>query len=361
MFRSLASRVLFVILFLIPFALFIFYELAIVSDRYQSETSIIIGQERSGSTTFNIAFLGLPASADDRDADSVVEFMQSRDLLQYLDDKFRVRDHYSSKRVDWWNRLRSAASFEELHAYMPNWYAVSYDTTSKIIRVQLQTFNENYSRTLLEAILAKSQEFVDRLNAKMTADQLKFFDEKMAESDARLKEAKQALLTFQRVNKLMTTESESTLVLRNITTLQTLLTQARADIESASQTLSENAPRLQQLKQGAAALEKQIKREKERLSGTSTSAISELDAQERDIQLNLESVLTMYRSNLSQLEQARIEAARRVKFLVTVAAPSLADEAQLPIRAYNIAGAGVILLAVYFIVAIAVTMIREHA
>src|SRR5690348_4024974 len=105
MFRSLASRVLFVILFLIPFALFIFYELAIVSDRYQSETSIIIGQERSGSTTFNIAFLGLPASADDRDADSVVEFMQSRDLLQYLDDKFRVRDHYSSKRVDWWNRL----------------------------------------------------------------------------------------------------------------------------------------------------------------------------------------------------------------------------------------------------------------
>src|SRR3954447_17165064 len=160
MFGSLASRILFVILFLVPFALFVFYEMTIVSDRYRSETSIIIGQEKSGTTSFNIAFLGLPASGDDEDAASVIEFMQSRDLLQYLDEKYRMRDHYSSKRVDWFNRLRSAASFEDLYSYMPNWYVVTYDTTAKIIRVELQTFNENYSRTLLEAILAKSQEFV---------------------------------------------------------------------------------------------------------------------------------------------------------------------------------------------------------
>ena len=58
-----------------------------------------------------------------------------------------------------------------------------------------------------------------------------------------------------------------------------------------------------------AALENQIKIEKERLSGVSTSSISELDAHYRDIQLNLEFVTTMYKSNLGQLEQARIEAA----------------------------------------------------
>ena len=36
-------------------------------------------------------------------------------------------------------------------------------------------------------------------NERMTAEQTRFFDEKMVESETRLKEAKQALLTFQQV------------------------------------------------------------------------------------------------------------------------------------------------------------------
>jgi len=361
MIRSLASRVLFVALFIVPFAAFLVFELAVISDRYESEASIIIGQEQSGNTSFNISFLGLPTAGNNTDAQAIVEFIGSRDMLRHLDDTYHLRAHYSSKRVDWWDRLAPTASFEELYLYMPNWLTVAYDTTAKIIRVQFQAFDENYSRMVLDAIISRSQVFVDGMNAKMSAEQTRFFEEKMAETDARLKRAKQELLTFQRANKLLTTESESAFVMNNIAALQRFLIATQAAVDVASKTLSDKAPRLQELKNTAAALARQIKKEKDRLSGGSTSAISELDAQERDIQLNLESVLTMYQSNLSQLEQARIEAARRVKFLVTVASPVVPDEARLPDRFLGSVIAGVVLLAFYFIIAISVAIIREHA
>jgi capsular polysaccharide transport system permease protein len=361
MFKFTANRILFVILFIVPLVIVVFYEMVIASDRYQSEASIIISQENTGATTFDVSFLNLPSSADDKDALSVIEFIMSRDMLHYLDEKHHLRDHYSSSRVDWLVRLSNTASFEDFHDYITNWLVVTYDTTSKIIRLQLQTFDENYSKAVLDSILAKSQEFIDNLNAKVTAEQTRFFDEKMVESEARLKEAKQALLTFQQANRLLTTESESTVILQNISALETELAKDRSEYESLSKTLTVNAPRLQQMQSDISAFENQIRTEKERLSGVSTSSMSELNAQYQDIQLNLEFVTTMYKSNLSQLEQARIEAARRVKFLVVVAAPSIADESQYPYRPYIILAATGVLLAVYFIGTLLLTIVREHA
>ena len=69
----------------------------------------------------------------------------------------------------------------------------------------------------------------------------------------------------------------------------------------------------------------------------------------------------MYTSNLSQLEQARIEAARRVKFLVTVDAPSIADRAQYPERLLNLVVGTLLLFAAYFIIDIMVRIMRKHA
>jgi len=361
MFKITANRILFLVLFLIPLLVITFYELAIASNRYLSETSILISQENSGSSTFDVSFLGLPSSADDKDALAMVEFITSRDMLHHLDDKLHLRDHYSASRVDWWARLSNTASFEQFHDYMAGWLTVSYDTTAKLIRLQLQTFDQDYSKAVLEAILAKSQEFIDHLNAKVTAEQTRFFDDKMVESEARLTQAKQALLTFQRANRLLTTDAESAVVLRNIQSLETLLAKEKSDVDAASKTLTDNAPRLQQMKQNIASLQNQISTEKERLSGVSTSSISELDAQYREIQFNLEFVTTMYKSNLAQLEQARIEAARRVKFLVVVAATSIADESQYPNRPFVIITGAVVFLALYFIAALVLSIIREHS
>src|SRR4029079_4001649 len=96
-----ANRILFFIVFVLPLIVIAYYEVAIATDRYQSEASLIISQEKAGTTTFDVSFLGLPSSADDKDARVVEEFIMSRDMLHFLDDKHHLREHYSASRVDW--------------------------------------------------------------------------------------------------------------------------------------------------------------------------------------------------------------------------------------------------------------------
>ena len=164
MLSSNTNRILFFALFVIPLLVVTYYELFVATDRYQSVSSLIITQEKSGATTFDVSFLGLPSSADDKDARVIEEYILSRDMLRYLEEKHHLRDHYSASRVDWLARLSNTASFEEFHEYMANWLIVGYDTESKIIHIELQSFDENYSKALTDSILAKSQEFIDTLN-----------------------------------------------------------------------------------------------------------------------------------------------------------------------------------------------------
>ncbi|HUF44258.1 MAG TPA: hypothetical protein VMN43_02855, partial [Aestuariivirgaceae bacterium] len=125
--------------------------------------------------------------------------------------------------------------------------------------------------------------------------------------------------------------------------------------------LDRSAPQLQTVQMDITALESQIASAKERLAGASDTSISELDSKFRDIQLSLEFVTAIYKSNLNALEQARLEAARRLKFLIVVAQPSVPDEAAYPRHAYLITTVGIVLLIIFFVVSLTMAIIREHS
>src|SRR5438270_9455117 len=98
------GKVLFIILFVIPLLGITFYEFEIASDRYLSQTSVTFSRVSTEvpSPTVNLAFLSTPrpSYADYTDALAIVEFIMSRDMLHYIDEKLHVRDHYSSSRID---------------------------------------------------------------------------------------------------------------------------------------------------------------------------------------------------------------------------------------------------------------------
>jgi capsular polysaccharide transport system permease protein len=146
-----------------------------------------------------------------------------------------------------------------------------------------------------------------------------------------------------------------------IHTLEQELAQKQADLSARLQVLDRSAPQLQTVQMDITALESQIASAKERLAGASDTSISELDSKFRDIQLNLEFVTAIYKSNLSGLEQARLEAARRLKFLIVVAQPSVPEQAAYPQHAYLIATVAIVLLIIFFVVSLTMAIIREHS
>ena len=359
---KISSRaVTFFLLFLLPLAAVSAYEIHYASDRYHSNAIVNITAGSSAAPTLDLSMLGLPATADSKDALTLMVFASSLDMLQYLDDKLHLRKHYADPGVDWLSRLPDNASLEDFHDYMASHISVVQDRDSHLISIEVQAFTREFARDIVNAILERSQIFVDKVNARVTDEQTKFFEKQLLVSEARLKEVKDQLLTFQRENRLFNTDVEATMVNTNIAALEKVLIEKQGELTVGLKSLNENSPVIQILRSQIDTIQKQLATEKDRLSGGSSGAVSELDAQYREIQFNLEFVGNLYKSNMTQLEQARIEAIQRLKYLIVVTQPSLADASLYPNRPYVIGTAAILLLMVYFVLSLLIAIIREHA
>jgi capsular polysaccharide transport system permease protein len=354
------TRILFVALFIVPLILFSLYVVFYASDMYESRSQLIVTEERSSSQTVDLTFLGLPSQSNDRDALILENFVLSRDMVTGLDKKFNFRQHYGQERVDWWNRFDMTGSEESLVKYMQKHIVIEYDADAKILTLTVRAFDREYAKMVLEEIIAQSQAFMDRINEQVAEYQTAFFEKQLNRTEQRLRDANRELVDFQRKNRLLTTQTEGDLIIQNVSALEKALIDRQTQLTTLGQTLSRNAPQLANLRNEIETISAQIVSERSRLSGDSAS-LTELDAKSRDIQLNLEFVTNIYKSNLAQLEQMKFEAAQRQKFLLVVTAPSLADESGFPDRPYAIITAAIILAIIYFVVSLLIAVLRERS
>ena len=354
--------VMFLMIFILPLGIFSYYQLRIATDRYHSDSAISITQDSNSAPTLDLSIIGLPAVADDKDALTIVTFINSLDMLQYLETTLQLRSHYSDPKIDWISRLPAEASLEDFHAYMADYVIVEYDITTNLVNIHIQAFSREYAQQLLMTILERSQVFVDHLNSRITIEQTKFFETRLKQSEDRVRDAKKQLLDFQREHGLLTTDSEALIINNTISQLTASLITKQGELEVRRRDLNDNSPAIQTLKAEIETLTKQIVAEKDKLSvRRDGSAVSELASQFAEIQFNLEFVMTIYKSNLGQLESARVEAIQRLKYLIIITTPSIADASLYPNRTYNIGTAVLILIAVFFVLSLLAAIIREHA
>ena len=354
--------ILFLLIFVLPLAAYSVYQLRIATDRFHSEATISIAQGGNTAPSLDLSVLGLPTVADDKDATTLVTFINSLDMLQALEPEMQLRAHYSNPEIDWMSRLPPEASLEAFHDYLSHYVVVSYDPGSRLVNIHVESFSREYAQKLVNAILSHAQTFVDHLNSRVTVEQTKFFANQLSITESRLRDAKDEMLRFQRDNGLLTTDVEAQLINTSIGQLSGLLIKAQGELEVQRQQLNDNSPVIQNLKAQIDTLKKQINQEKDKLSvGTSGSPVTELAARFEELKFNLEFAQTLYKSNLAQLERSRIEAVQRLKYLIVVTTPSIADASLYPDRPYNITTAAIVLLMLFFVITLVIAIIREHA
>ena len=90
------------------------------------------------------------------------------------------------------------------------------------------------------------------------------------------------------------------------------------------------------------------------------SALNNLSAEFQELETNLEFGADMYRSTLSALESARIDAARKLKHLILLQQARLPEAAEYPRRLYNVITFIIITLMMFWIGKLAVATVRDH-
>ncbi len=341
-----------------PWLLCALYFMVIASDRYISEASFMVAKNDGSASLSGISLLGvMPQVGNDQ---RIVEaFVQSPDMLNYLDSQLNVREHYSNG-PDWLSRLSPDASDEDFLAYYRDHIAVKFNQENGLLTLEVQGFNPEYTQELTRLILGRSEAFVNEISHKLANEQQAFVQKEVNLAEQRLRDITAELLAFQSANGLLSATEQGAALSGIMNELQAELVRKQTELQTQSSYLNENATPIVTLKQRIAALEKQIKREQVRLTGKDGTAVNDLVATQQSLQLDLDLATQAYSATLAALEAARTEASRKIKQLVVVSSPQLAEEAKYPSVLYTLTNILLVLLMIFALVRMMRATVREH-
>ena len=347
---------------LAPIFIVFVYWMLWATDRYHSETRIIIRD--AGAVNGDIDTLSLigSISPEQKDALLVKEYILSWDMLANLDRQLNLRQHYSQSRIDFVTRMSAGASREDFLEYYRSFMHVSFDDLSSTLHIEVQAFDREMARDIVRAIITQSEAFINLIGNELAQEQMAFVNIELERARSSLKEAKLALIDFQETNNTFSPEQKSEAMMSLISTLESDIARSEAELKEQGAYLVEDAPQMVAVRARINALQTQLAEEKQRLVGNegANTTINKVNAEYQDLLLSIGFATDIYKAVLGSLEQARIEAYQKLKHLVVVDPPVLADASEYPRRLYSLVTSVVLILILYGLAIMIHATIREH-
>ncbi|WP_051786544.1 hypothetical protein [Endozoicomonas numazuensis] len=343
----------------IPWLLCAFYFTIIASDRYVSETSFLIEKSDSGGGSIEgLSLFGVTPQASN-DQRILETFIQSPDMLDYLDENIALKQHYIES-ADWISRLSPSASQEDFLDFYRTHINVRYNDTNGMLDMEVQGFEPEFTKEVTDLILLKSESFVNEISHNMANEQLKFVRSEVELAGQRLKDFTRRLLNFQNETGLLSVEEQGAALSGIMNELQSELIRNQTELQTLTSYLNENSVQVITLRQRIRALQSQITTEKDKLVDGDATSINDLAARQQELQLDLDLATQAYTSALVALESTRTEASRKLKQLVVVSSPYQAQDAKYPRVAYSLTNLLLILLMIFALARMIRATVYEH-
>ena len=361
---TLSPRALKLAVVALPVLLVALYLALFAADRYVSESTLAVRQAGAENVTMPGAAMLLAGLTPPSREDTlyVQQYIHSLGLLQKLDAELKVRDHFAMSGRDLLQRAQRGTSQEDFLRYFRDRVQVSFDDISALLTVRVEGFDPEFAQRLNKRILEESERFVNEYSQRMAREQLAFAESELKTAAQRVQQAKDQVLTFQTRNRLLdpTFQAQASGAL----SAELLATKARLEGELSALLayMNEDAPQVRALRSRIAATARQADAERER--GTKPSQhgerLNSLAIEFQGLQMQAEFAIDAYKIALAAVENARIEATRKLKSLVVIEPPSKPETPEYPRRGYILATVLAATLLIYAIVRLVLATIREH-
>ena len=336
------------------------YYSVIASPRYVSQVQFVVKQASSGEVALpGLASFGA-TSPSMRDALILKEYISSREMAQALNNTLALKAHYESEQWDWFSRLHKNSSSEDLIEYFQDHVVVTHDELSEILSVEVQSYQPEYSLKMAQVLLKVSDKFINNLGEGMANQQLDYAQKDVDRAFNELNVQQSKLLNFQNKYELYSPEQKGSALLNVITNLETQIITLETEIKSLKSYLHDDNAEIVAKQYQVNALQAQLIEEKARLTSSDSNSLNQINSGFQELKLNNELSVELYKSALASLEKVRGEAYKKLKYLLVVERPYLAQEAKYPKRLYSIATWFVVLLLIYGLGRLVFSIIKEH-
>ncbi|HHX89471.1 MAG TPA: capsule biosynthesis protein [Paracoccus sp.] len=351
---------------MLPTLLAAWYFYMIATPLYATQTEFVIQQADSQASPGVGGGLGGLFSgtglATSQDSVTVQSYLQSREAMLRLDQDHGFKAHFQAESMDPLRRLATDTTDEAAYRLYRRMVQISYDPTEGIIKMEVIAASPETSAQFSRALIQYAEEQVDQLTQRLRAQQMSDATESFERAEERMVAAQMRVLELQESFQVLSSEVEVTLLTQQITTLETQLNQERLSLADLLANSRPNAARVQQVERRIGALEGQIQAMRSSLTQGEGGGAS-LARVQRELVMAEADVATrqlMLANSMQQLEAARIEANRQVRYLSMGVSPVAPDESTHPRRFENTALAFLVFAGIYLMISMTVSILREQ-
>ena len=305
---------------------------------------------------------GAAALGGFHESNAVQSYLQSREAMRRLNAEEGFKAYFQQPNIDPLRRLPADVTDEGTFRLYEDMVQVSYDPTEGIIRMEVIAADPETSERFARSLVAYAEEQVDQLTARLRDNQLRDSIQSVQDAEDRFRAAQQQVLDLQERFQVLSSEVEVQIVSQQITNLESQLNQERLGLADLLSNPRPNNARLEQARRRIDALETQVAELRGQLTTGGADGTS-LARVQRELVMAQSDVATrqmLLAQAMQQLELARIEANRQVRYLALSVSPIAPDEATYPRAFENTALAFLIFSGLYLMLSMTTAILREQ-
>ena len=346
----------------LPTGLVGYYYYNIASDMFETNAEFIIQKNEAVGSSELGGLLAGTGFAKSEDSIVVQGYLTSREALARLDAEHGYRAHFQSESIDEYQRLPADASLEATYGFYKKHVIVSYDPSEGIIKLEVIAATPEMSQLFAEALISYAEERVDALSQRVREDQMKGTLEAYENAELEMISAQQVVLDLQEQRGVMSAEAEIASQMSIINQLELQIEDKRLSLGVLMDNESPNPIRVSVLENDIARLERRVDELRSQLTESTDTATSlaSISAELQIAEANLMTRQVMLQQALQQVEFARIEANRQVRYLSMGVVPVAPDIATYPRRFENTLLALIVFFLIYVMLSLTVSILREQ-
>jgi len=341
-----------------------FYWGAIASNRYVSQSHVIIqSTDMGGGLKPDIgSMLGNAGGLANRPDNLLLrDYLLSIDMLKKLDAKLDLRSHYSDKQRDLYSRMWfKDAVLEKFYAYYLTMVDIEFDDYAGVLIIKAQAFDPQTAYAINAMFVEEGERFMNDLGHGLAQEKVDFLSQEIAKLREKTLQARQALLNYQNKNSMVSPQASTENVVNIINQLEAQLTQLQANRASMLGYLVPDSANVAQVDFQIDAIEKQITREKSRLTSPKGKTLNSAVEEYQRLEMNAQFAQDMYKTALESLETGRYEASRTLKKMSILQAPNVPEYSLEPRRIHNTIVFILVTLVIAGIAHLLAAIIRDH-
>lgn len=305
--------------------------------------------------------MGGAMTAAHQDAIAVQSYLESREAMQRLDADHGFRAHFSSHEIDPLRRLGPDATDAEAYRLYERSVRIGFDPTEGLLRMEVIAASPESSAAFSRALLSYAEERVEGMTRRLRDDQMSGARASYDEAEARVRAAQDRVLELQIRLGVLDPASETTALMGQIAGFEQTLREKRLELAQLLDNPRPNAARVDGVRGEIARLTGLISELRAGMTREGGAAsLARITAQLRIAEADLANRQALLQQALQQLEAARIEANRQVRYLSVGVNPVVPDAPAYPRVAANTLLAFLIAAGIYLVASMTVSILREQ-